>query len=291
MSTGDPLVRNISDTALLAAIYRARETERNDAVFRDPFARRLAGERGDQIAKSMPFSERATSAWITRTYAYDEFIKQQVREGVDMVVNLAAGLDARPYRMNLPASLHWIEVDLPGILDYKEEILRGEKPACILDRVRLDLSDVAARRQLFAAFGGTAKNVLIITEGLLIYFSPDEVASLAQDLAAIPVFHHWIIDIVSPGLLKMLQKGMGEQIREGKAEFKFAPEEGPGFFTAHGWDVVDVRSTLKTAARLKRLTLWLRLLSCLPDSQGKQSSRPWSGICLLRNQSAAHTSA
>ena len=291
MSTREPLVRNISDTALLAAIYRARETERPDAVFCDPFARSLAGERGDQIAKSMPFSERATWAWITRTYAYDEFIKEQVREGVDMVVNVAAGLDARPYRMNLPASLHWIEVDLPGILDYKEEILRGEKPACILDRARLDLSDVAARRQLFAALGGTAKNVLIITEGLLIYFSRDEVASLAHDLAAVRTFHHWIIDIVSPGLLKMLQKGMGEQIREGKAEFKFAPEEGPRFFTAHGWDVVDVRSTLKTAARLKRLTLWMRLLSLLPDSQGNQGSRPWSGICLLRNRSAAQTSA
>ena len=204
--------------------------------------------------------------------------------------NLAAGLDARPYRMNLPASLHWVEVDLPGILDYKEEILRGEKPACILDRARLDLSDVAARRQLFAALGGTVKNVLIITEGLLIYFSRDEVASLAQDLAAVYLFfHHWIIDIVSLGLLKMLQKGMGEQIREGKAEFKFAPEEGPMFFTAHGWDVVDVRSTLSNAARLKRLTLWMRLLSFLPDSQGKQDSRPWSGICLLR-KSAAHTS-
>ena len=91
--------------------------------------------------------------------------------------------------MNLPASLHWIEVDLPGILDYKEEILHGEKPACPLDRVCLDLSDIAARRQLFAALTGTAKNVLIITEGLLIYFSRDEVASLAQDLAAVRAFH------------------------------------------------------------------------------------------------------
>ena len=291
MSTHDPLVRNISDTALLAAIYRARETERPDAVFRDPFARRLAGERGDQIAKSMPFSERATWAWITRTCVYDEFIKQQIREGIDMVVNLAAGLDARPYRMNLPASLHWIEVDLPGILDYKEEILRGEKPICILDRVRLDLSDVAARRQLFAALGRAGKNVLIITEGLLIYLSRDEVASLAQDLAAVSAFNHWIVDIASPGLLKMVKKGMGQQIKEGKAEFKFAPEEGPLFFTPYGWDVVDVRSTLKTAARLKRLAFWMRLLSFLPDSHGKQGSRPWSGICLLRNQSAAQTSA
>ena len=125
---------------------------------------------------------------------------------------------------------------------------------------------------------------------MLIYFSRDEVASLAQDLAAVPAFHHWIIDIASPGLLKMLQKGMGEQIREGKAEFKFAPEEGPGFFTKYGWHVVDVRSTLKTAARLKRLTLWMRLFSLLPESRSTQGSRPWSGICLLRNQSAAQIS-
>ena len=50
-----------------------------------------------------------------------------------MVVNLAAGLDARPYRMDLPRALQWIEVDLPGILDHKEELLRDEKPVCQLD--------------------------------------------------------------------------------------------------------------------------------------------------------------
>src|SRR5205814_849974 len=101
MSTREPPVRNISDAALLVAIYRARETERPHAVFRDPFATRHAGARRAQIAKSMPFSKRATWAWITRTYAYDEFIKQQVGDGVDLVVNLAAGLDARPGRMSL----------------------------------------------------------------------------------------------------------------------------------------------------------------------------------------------
>ena len=66
-----------------------------------------------------------------------------------MVVNLAAGLDARPYRMALPPNLDWIEVDLPDLVDYKERILAGETPACRLERVRLDLADVAARRKLF----------------------------------------------------------------------------------------------------------------------------------------------
>src|SRR5579859_5459056 len=123
MSQAEPVIRNISDTACWAAIYRARETERPEALFRDPFARKLAGARGEEIATSIPFSERQTWAWVTRTYLFDQFISEQVAVGADMVVNLAAGLDARPYRMPLPANLRWIEVDLPELLDYKERIL------------------------------------------------------------------------------------------------------------------------------------------------------------------------
>ena len=50
--------------------------------------------------------------------------------------------------MALPSSLKWIEADLPGILDYKEEILSAEKPVCQLEHIRLDLSDVSGRREL-----------------------------------------------------------------------------------------------------------------------------------------------
>jgi methyltransferase (TIGR00027 family) len=281
----EPLVRHISDTALLAAVYRARETERPDAVFRDPLAGRLAGERGDQIAKSMPFSERATWAWVARTYAYDRAITEQVRSGADVVVNLAAGLDTRPYRMDLPPSLRWFEIDLPDILAYKEEILRNETPRCSLEHIRLDLADVPARRELFARLGAPAKRALVITEGLLVYFDRETVGALARDLAAVPNFHGWLLDIASPGLLEMLRKGMGQQIKAGNAELKFAPSEGPGFFAAYGWTPVEVHSMLRTGARIKRLGPWLRLLSLLPESNREQGSRPWSGVCLLRNSS------
>src|ERR1700735_5648726 len=114
-SPSEPLIRNISDTALWAAVYRARETERADHLFVDPFARRLAGARGEQIATSLPFSDRATWAWVMRTYLYDQFLNEQLRQGVDMVVNLAAGLDARPYRRTLLPPLKLIEVDIAGI--------------------------------------------------------------------------------------------------------------------------------------------------------------------------------
>lgn len=213
MAQAEPLIRNISDTAL-PAVYRARETQRQDALFRDPFARRLAAKRGDQIAYSIPFRNRNTWAWVTRTYMYDQFIAEQCQQRVDMVVNLAPGLDTRPYRMALPAGLRWIEVDLPGILSYKEEILASEKPACALERVRLDLSDATARRELFAQLGRRAAKSLILTEGLIIDFSADQVRALAENLAAPPAFQRWIVDLVSPGLLRLLQKNMDPSLRQ-----------------------------------------------------------------------------
>ena len=45
----DTPIRNVSDTAVWVAMYRARENDRPNGLFRDPFARRLAGERGEQI--------------------------------------------------------------------------------------------------------------------------------------------------------------------------------------------------------------------------------------------------
>jgi methyltransferase (TIGR00027 family) len=276
-----PLIRNISDTACMAAAYRARENERPDALFRDPFARRLAGARGEQIADTLHESSRHTWAWVTRTWLFDQFITEQIKEGVDMVVNLAAGLDARPYRMTLPPTLKWIEVDLPDLLADKQEALRRETPTCALERIPLDLANVPARRELFEQLGQKAQKALIVTEGLLIYLTAEEVGSLAEDLARPASFQRWVLEVASPGLLRMLQQQIGEPLSQAGAPLKFGPPEGPEFFTAHRWRPIDVRSMLKTAARLKRLSFWMRLLSLLPESTGKQGSRPWSGICLL----------
>src|ERR1700729_4005183 len=162
----DGLIRNVSDNARLVAIDRAVESGRPDALFRDPFARRLAGERGARIAKSNPLGARKSAAgWpiVTRTYVIDQMIQAHVAQGGDMVINLAAGLDTRPYRMELPPSLRWVEVDLPDILDYKEEILADATPVCQLERVRLDLTNEDGRRGLFADLGRRARHAVVIS--------------------------------------------------------------------------------------------------------------------------------
>ncbi len=283
MSATEPVIRNVSDTARWAAVYRAQESERPDALFRDPFARRLAGERGEQIAR-LPGQDRNAWAWVMRTYLFDAFLAGEIEQGADLVVNLAAGLDARPYRMVLPPSLRWVEVDLPELLAYKEEVLAGETPACALERVSLDLADVEARRRLFARLGREARRAVIVTEGLLIYLGPEGVGSLALDLAAPPSFQRWICDLASPGLLRMLQKQFGAELDEARAPLKFAPEEGPEFFSRFGWSPIAVRSVFTMAARLKRVPLWMRLFALFPESTGRQGSRPWSGDCLLQKQ-------
>src|SRR3989441_5301510 len=106
-----PLIRHISDTARWVAVYRARETQRTDALFRDPYAQRLAGERGEAIAAAAA-AGRDDWPFPIRTFLFDSYITEHVASGGDLVVNLAAGLDTRPYRMDLPASLRWVEVDL-----------------------------------------------------------------------------------------------------------------------------------------------------------------------------------
>lgn len=278
----EPLIRNVSDTARWVAVYRAQETERPDAIFRDPFARRLAGERGEQIAQLKPLGGDSGWSMNTRTYLIDEFVKAELQRGTDLVINLAAGLDARPYRMQLPPSLRWVEVDLPEILDYKESILRNDKPVCVLERIRLDLSDVSGRRALFARLARSATRALVITEGLMIYLTPEVVGELAADLSAPPSFHSWIVDIASPGLVRMLQKRMASELWKA-APFKFAPEEGPAFFERFGWKTVEVQSYLKNAAKLKRLSLLLRLFALLPETEKSRRDRPWSGACLFTN--------
>ncbi len=281
----EPVIRNVSDTARWTAAFRARETERPDALFRDPLARKLAGDRGEQIVEKVKFGTKHTWSWVTRTVLIDRALEAELRNGADTVINLAAGLDTRPYRMDLATTVQWIEVDLPEITAYKEGILADDKPKCELRRVRMDLADRSARRALFAELGAKAKHAVILSEGLLIYLDAQGAGELAEDLSSQRTFRRWIIDLASPALVTMLKKNMGKHLDEAKAPLKFGPAEGPPFFTKFGWRVVSVSSMLHEAAKLGRLPFLMRLAALFPvPADGVVSARqPWSGIVTLEN--------
>lgn len=281
MNNPETLIRNISDTARWVAIYRAMENERPDAHLKDPFARRLAGTRGEEIVRSSEFLQKLAWPYTARTWLIDKIIKEHIAQGYEMIINLAAGLDTRPYRMELPSSLLWVEIDLPGILSYKEEQLSGEKPRCRLDRIPLDLSDRRARNDVFEALSLKPVKTLILSEGLLIYLSPEEVRDLGHDLSHQGNFRRWALDLTSPGLKEMIAKNMDGMLENAGAPLRFAPTEGPGFFNTIGWNTVQINSIIKTARHLNRLSFGLKLMSYLPESNGRQGSRPWSAVCLF----------
>ena len=122
---------------------------------------------------------------------------------------------------------------------------------------------------------------MIVSEGLVVYLAPEEVFALASDLARTPTFNRWALDMVSPALMRMMLKTMGQELQHAGAPFKFAPDDGPAFFERAGWKPLEVRSLLHTAATLKRLSWRMRLFALLPDSAGRVPSSPWGGVCLF----------
>jgi methyltransferase (TIGR00027 family) len=284
-------IQHISDTALWVAAYRAMETDRRDALFRDPYARRLAGPRGEEIARGMPKGRASATAVIVRTAVFDEIIRDAVaNRGVDLIANLAAGLDARPWRLPLPHSLRWVDVDLPDILAYKQETLRGEPPACRYEAIGADLTDASARATLLARLGAESSNALVITEGLVIYLTAEQVGTLARDLAAVPCFRRWLLDLPSPDLLRILNRDWRPtlaQLEQGNAPFRFAPAEGTAFFRPFGWREAEYRSQLEEGHRLGRemrfMWFW-RLLARFAPQERREAFRRMMGFVLLERE-------
>ena len=141
----DSPIAHVADTAFWVASYRAAESARPDALFRDPLAARLAAARGRDMADRIDGSRQVEWVVVMRTCIIDDFIREAIAAGCDTVLNLGAGLDTRPYRLELPPTLRWIEVDFAPTIDFKNAELRDEKPRCRLERRAVDLGDPTAR--------------------------------------------------------------------------------------------------------------------------------------------------
>jgi methyltransferase (TIGR00027 family) len=280
------VIQNVSDTAFMVAGFRALETERRDPLFRDPLAAKLAGDHGRRILAGLP--RRFVGGWsvVVRTVIIDELIKQAIGEGVDTVLNLGAGLDTRPYRMDLPHSLRWVEVDYPHVIELKETHLADEEPRCRLERTDLDLTDRTARRRFLADMNAYANKILVLTEGVAPYLAEDDVAELTADLRGTEKVRFWIIDYFSPHAIRV-----GEQVRRRfmrETPFRFTPDDWFAFFDRLGWNASEIRYIAEEADRLGRPIelpfLWrmrLRMMAAFASSARRQQFKRFAAYVLL----------
>jgi methyltransferase (TIGR00027 family) len=240
-------IQHVSDTALMVAACRALEYDRPDPLVLDPFARRLAGERGMEIAARMAGLETMCFGVAIRSRFLDELVLRTLAAGeIRTVACLGCGLDARPWRLDLAASLRWIEVDLPAILDYKTAALAGETPKCRLERMVVDLTDSGARQALWDAIG--AAPALIITEGLLGYLPSETVSALAAEGAARSGARYWLLDVTTRELGRAIGSEWRRSIAHVTSETHLRGAEILAEMARNGWKPEVHRSYRKDAA-------------------------------------------
>ena len=210
-------IGHVSDTALMVAACRAVETARPDGLVKDPFAERLAGDRGLAIARARARFEVMCFGVGIRSRFLDELVLETVvTRGVSTVLSLGAGLDTRPWRLDLPQHLRWIEADFPAILDYKAAAMKPEKPRCRVEQAPADLSDPVERRALMARAGDVP--ALMITEGLLQYLPADTVEAIATEPVRTSGIRYWLLDLTSPRFAARLEIDADGEIRDVRAE-------------------------------------------------------------------------
>ncbi|MEP7056792.1 MAG: SAM-dependent methyltransferase [Caldimonas sp.] len=276
-------IRQVSDTALWVAMYRALESDRSDALFKDPFARRMAGERGAAIVRALPLGQAMAWAMAVRTAVIDELVLRAVARGATTVLNLGAGLDARAFRLALPPALRWIDADLPAVIEHRRACMEGDRAACDHSDVVADVCDPAAIEELVARVGRD-ESALVVTEGLLVYMSDGQVESLARELHSACPVRWWLTDLIAPLALHSVGMFWQPHLGPSGVSLRFAPPDSIRFFEALGWHEREYRSIVDEAIRLGRAPPFVAFFNGFGSLWGagvKESLRRASGVALL----------
>lgn len=197
-------------TAQWVAANRALETESDDPLYRDPYARELAGPAGFAMHEAtrsvLALADPAKpEPYLTiRTKFLDDGLLGEVKAGrLTQAVILAAGMDARAFRLEWPAGLTLYEVDRDDIFDRKEAILArlNATPACDRRIVRSDLAQSWTATLIAAGFD-PHRPAAFLAEGLLMYLDEASVTRLLEALREIAAPGSWLgFDLVNTHML------------------------------------------------------------------------------------------
>jgi methyltransferase (TIGR00027 family) len=225
----------VGRTSLWVAASRAVESERADALVTDPFARRLAGEEGFAfLAAYQAAVGEGPPVVPVRTRYFDDRIA--AAGDVQQVVLLAAGMDARAFRLEFADEVRLYEVDRREVLDYKQARLGDAQPTCARTTVAADLRDDWGAALVAAGFS-PAQRTLWLCEGLLVYLDEAAVSGLISRIAALSTPGSTLLcDVSGRRMLDspFLANRLAFMAKMG-APWCFGVDEPEPFFAALGW--------------------------------------------------------
>jgi methyltransferase (TIGR00027 family) len=194
------LASSVGATATMVAAARALASAETDAIIDDPYAASLVQAvgldffirlvDGEVVPEAEDGGERdlqlETDSIAVRTRFFDDFFLNAARDGVRQSVILAAGLDARAYRLAWPPGSVVYEVDQPKVVEFKSTAMAslGAAPAADRRTVAIDLREdwpEALRRSGFDATQPTSWSA----EGLLMYLPPEAQDQLFDNITAL----------------------------------------------------------------------------------------------------------
>lgn len=230
----------VADTALLVAAIRARESSRDDRLFNDPYADKLAGEKGRQmLAKALAESgEQSSLQIVVRTRFWDDAVLRAART-VNQVVILAAGMDARAYRLPWPDGVTVYELDQPEVMEAKAAVLSGDVPQSRRVPVGTDLTGDWPGALQSAGFDPNAPTAWLI-EGLLQYLDEHAVGTLFERIDSLSAPNSVLLyDVVGKTLLQapFMEPVLKAMAAQG-APWLFGTDEPGKLAERLGWSAV-----------------------------------------------------
>jgi methyltransferase (TIGR00027 family) len=227
----------VTSTANWIAAVRARETRRPDRLFADPFAEELAGERGTAMMTRSEQASGGENQFIpVRVRWFDDATATAVATGIRQVVLLGAGLDTRPYRLDLAADVDWYELDRPEIFTDKDPVLASATPRCRRHTVAVDLASDWAAPLHAAGFDPTRRTVWL-AEGLFFYLAEESIHRLLRRTAALcPADSLFLADVMgAAGLHGTAMLAYREYCARNHLPPPFGSDDPATLFRNGGW--------------------------------------------------------
>ncbi|EFL18388.1 SAM-dependent methyltransferase [Streptomyces sp. C] len=234
----------VSRTAQWTAAARALETEREDRLFADPYARTVADTIGFDLLERYAGAGTVPFLAIRTTYLDRQIVRTVQEHGIRQVVFLAAGMDTRFYRLPWPDGVTVYELDRPALLEAKAEMLAGEPAPAGRTRVTVPVDLTQDWTGPLEDAGWRADQpVLWVVEGLLFFLPEDAVRGLISTLARHSAPGSVLLgDVISKAALQNpLSRPFLNCLEEDGNPWLFGTETPEDLLAECGWDVREVR--------------------------------------------------